>query len=91
MSFDYLMVGAGLTGATLARELTDGAKRCLVVDRRDHVGGNVYTQRVDGIDVHCYGAHIFHTNNDELWRYLHRFVRMNRFTNRRVANYRRRL
>lgn len=91
MSFDYLIVGAGLTGATLARELTDGAKRCLVVDRRDHVGGNVYTQRVDGIDVHCYGAHIFHTNNDELWRYLHRFVRMNRFTNSPVANYRGRL
>ena len=52
------------------------------------MGGNVYTQRVDGIDVHCYGAHIFHTNNDELWRYLHRFVRMNRFTNSPVANYR---
>lgn len=85
MPFDYLIVGAGLTGATLARELTDGGKSCLVVDRRKHVGGNVYTQRVDGIDVHRYGAHIFHTSNDALWQYLHRFVRMNRFTNSPMA------
>lgn len=84
---DFLIVGAGLTGATLARELTDAGKRCLVIDRRKHIGGNVYTQRIDGIDVHCYGAHIFHTNNQNLWQYLHRFVRMNRFTNSPLASY----
>ena len=87
MAFDYLIVGAGLTGATLARELTDGGKRCLVVDKRGQVGGNVYTRRTDGIDVHCYGAHIFHTSNALLWKYLHRFVHMNRFTNSPIANY----
>lgn len=88
---DYLIVGAGLTGATLARELTDAGKRCLVIDKRNHIGGNVFTQRIDGIDVHTYGAHIFHTSNDALWQYVHRFVRMNRFTNSPIANYRGRL
>lgn len=87
MSFDYLIVGAGLTGATLARELTDAGKRCLVVDKRSHIGGNVYTQRVDGIDVHCYGAHIFHTNNQAVWDYVNRFVHCNRYTNSPIANY----
>ena len=91
MSFDYLIVGAGLTGATLARELTDAGKQCLVIDKRNHIGGNVFTQRMDGIDVHTYGAHIFHTSNDALWQYVHRFVRMNRFTNSPIANYRGRL
>ena len=91
MSFDYLIVGAGLTGATLARELTDAGKQCLVIDKRNHIGGNVFTQRIDGIDVHTYGAHIFHTSNDALWQYVHRFVRMNRFTNSPIANYRGRL
>ncbi len=89
--YDYLIVGAGLTGATLARELTDAGKRCLVVDRRSHIGGNVYTETVDGIDVHRYGAHIFHTDNEALWQYLHRFVRMNRYTNSPIANYKGRL
>lgn len=88
---DYLIVGAGLTGATLARELTDAGKQCLVIDKRNHIGGNVFTQRMDGIDVHTYGAHIFHTSNDALWQYVHRFVRMNRFTNSPIANYRGRL
>lgn len=86
--YDYLIVGSGLTGATLARELTDAGRRCLVVEKRAHIGGNVYTERVDGIDVHRYGAHIFHTDNEALWRYLHRFVRMNRYTNSPIANYR---
>ena len=74
---DYLIVGAGLTGATLARELTDAGKQCLVIDKRNHIGGTCL-QRIDGIDVHTYGAHIFHTSNDALWQYVHRFVRMNR-------------
>lgn len=87
-SYDYLIIGAGLTGATFARELTDAGKRCLVVERRPHVGGNIYTKRTDGIDVHRYGAHIFHTNSGALWNYLHRFVHMNRYTNSPIANYR---
>ena len=87
MQYDYLIVGSGLTGATLARLLTDAGKRCLVVEKRTHVGGNVYTERVDGIDVHRYGAHIFHTNSDALWSFVNRFVRMNRYTNTPIANY----
>lgn len=85
--YDYLIVGAGLTGATLARELTDAGKRCLVVDRRSHIGGNIYTETVNGINVHRYGAHIFHTDSEALWQYLHRFVHMNRYTNSPIANY----
>ena len=88
MMYDYLIIGAGLTGATIARELIDAGKRCLVVDKRPHIGGNVYTEQVDGIHVHRYGAHIFHTNNRGLWAYVNRFVHMNRYTNSPIANYR---
>lgn len=87
MQYDYLIVGSGLTGATLAHLLTEAGKHCLVVEKRAHIGGNVYTERVDGIDVHRYGAHIFHTNNDALWAFVNRFVYMNRYTNSPVANY----
>ena len=87
MQYDYLIVGSGLTGATLAHLLTEAGKHCLVVENRAHIGGNVYTERVDGIDVHRYGAHIFHTNNDALWAFVNRFVYMNRYTNSPVANY----
>lgn len=87
MRYDYLIVGSGLTGATLARKLTDAGKRCLVVEKRAHIGGNAYTERVDGIDVHRYGAHIFHTNSDALWAFVNRFARMNRYTNSPIANY----
>lgn len=86
--YDFLIVGSGLTGATIARELTDNGKRCLVLERRDHVGGNIYTELIDGIHVHRYGPHIFHTNDDSLWAYINRFVHMNRFTNCPLANYR---
>ena len=85
--YDYLIVGAGLFGAVFAREAADAGKKVLVIDKRGHIGGNVYTEKVDGIHVHVYGAHIFHTNNEEVWKYLNRFTAFNRFTNSPVANY----
>ena len=84
---DYLIVGAGLYGAVFAHEAKKAGKTCVVIDKRDHIAGNVYTEKVAGIDVHKYGAHIFHTNNQEVWDYVNRFVTFNRFTNSPVANY----
>lgn len=86
--YDYLIVGAGLYGAVFAREATDAGRRVLVVDRRGHVGGNVYTENVGGINVHRYGAHIFHTNDLSVWDYVNRFAEFNGFVNSPVANYR---
>ncbi len=86
--YDYLIVGAGLYGAVFAREATDAGKRVLVIDKRPNIGGNVYTEPVEGIQVHVYGAHIFHTNNKAVWDYVNRFSEFNRFTNSPVANYR---
>lgn len=86
--YDYLIVGAGLYGATCARELTDAGKRVLVAERRPHIAGNAYTKQTEGINVHVYGAHIFHTNLPEVWKYVNRFAEFNRFTNSPVANYR---
>lgn len=88
MSYDYLVVGAGLYGSVFAREAADRGKKVLVVDRRPHIAGNVYTEKVDGIQVHRYGAHIFHTNNTPVWNYVNRFAVFNRYTNSPVANYR---
>ncbi|MBQ0026119.1 MAG: UDP-galactopyranose mutase [Lachnospiraceae bacterium] len=85
--YDYLIVGAGLTGATYARELTDAGKSVLVVERRPHIAGNVYTEKDHGINVHVYGAHIFHTNDDGVWEYLNRFAKFNDFVNSPIANY----
>ena len=85
--FDYLIIGAGLYGAVFARQAADAGKKVLVIDKRDHIAGNVYTEKVEGIDVHKYGAHIFHTNNKVVWDYVNRFVTFNRFTNSPVANY----
>lgn len=85
--YDYLIVGAGLYGAVCARELTDQGNTCLVIDKRDHIAGNVYTEKVGGINVHKYGAHIFHTNNKMVWDYVQRFAVFNRFTNSPVANF----
>lgn len=85
--YDYLIVGAGLYGAVFARQLTDAGHSCLVIDKRNHIAGNVYTEKIEGINVHVYGAHIFHTNNREVWEYVNRFVEFNRFTNSPVANY----
>ena len=87
MKYDYLIVGAGLFGATFARQALDSGKRVLVVDRRSHIAGNVFTEPVEGIQVHRYGAHIFHTNDRKVWTYLNRFAEFNRFTNSPVANY----
>ena len=86
--YDYLIVGAGLFGAVCARELTDAGRKVLVIEKRDHIGGNVYTKKIDGIDVHNYGAHIFHTNDTAVWNYVQRFAEFNRYTNSPVANYR---
>jgi UDP-galactopyranose mutase len=88
MKYDYLIVGAGLFGATFAREMTDGGKRCLVIDRRGCIAGNCYTENVEGIDVHRYGPHIFHTSDIRVWVYAHRFAAFNRFVLSPVANYR---
>ncbi|MDX8045280.1 UDP-galactopyranose mutase [Gracilibacillus sp. S3-1-1] len=85
--YDYLIVGAGLFGAVFAYEATKRGKKCLVIDKREHIGGNVYTEEVDGIHVHKYGAHIFHTNNQEIWEYINQFASFNRYTNSPVANY----
>ncbi len=83
----YLIVGAGLYGAVMARQLKDAGKNVLVIDKRDHIAGNVYTETIEGIQVHRYGAHIFHTNNRAVWDYVQRFADFNRFTNSPVANY----
>ena len=87
MYYDYLIVGAGLFGAAFAREAVDAGKSVLVIDKRDHIGGNVYTESVEGINVHRYGAHIFHTNDRKVWDYVNRFAEFNRYTNSPVANY----
>ena len=88
MHYDYLIVGAGLYGAVFAHEAKAAGKSVLVIDRRDHIAGNVYTEDVEGIHVHKYGAHIFHTNDKKVWDYVNRFATFNRFTNSPVANYR---
>lgn len=85
--YDYLIVGAGLFGAVFAQQAKEHGKSVLVVDKRDHIGGNVYTEKIEGINVHKYGAHIFHTNDKRVWEYITRFAEFNRFTNSPVANY----
>lgn len=85
--YDYLVVGAGLYGAVFAHEAAQKGKKVLVIDKRPHIGGNVYTQEIEGINVHKYGAHIFHTNNKEVWNFVNKFAEFNRFTNSPVANY----
>jgi UDP-galactopyranose mutase len=85
--YDYLVVGAGLYGAVFARQAADAGKRVLVIDKRPHIAGNIYTEEIEGINVHKYGAHIFHTNNKKVWDYITKFAEFNRFTNSPVANY----
>ena len=85
--YDYLIVGSGLFGATFAWRARQAGKTCLVIDRRKHKGGNIYCEEVEGINVHRYGAHIFHTSNEELWRFVNSLVPFNRYTNSPVANY----
>lgn len=86
--YDYLIVGAGLYGAVFAEQARAKGKSVLVVDKRPHIAGNVYTKEIEGINVHQYGAHIFHTNDRKAWNYVNRFAEFNRFTNSPVANYR---
>ena len=86
--YDYLIVGAGLYGAVCAREAVKAGKTVLVIDKRPHIAGNVYTEEMEGINVHVYGAHIFHTNDRAVWDYVNQFAEFNRFTNSPVANYR---
>ena len=85
--YDYLVVGAGLYGAVFAHEAKKAGKSVLVIDKRDNIAGNVYTEKIEGIHVHKYGAHIFHTNNKKVWEYVNQFAEFNRFTNSPVANY----
>lgn len=85
--FDFLIVGAGLYGAVFAHEAKKRGKKCLIIDKRNHIAGNVYTDKIEGINVHKYGAHIFHTNNKEVWDYVNNFAEFNRYTNSPIANY----
>ncbi len=87
MKYDYLIVGAGLFGATFAQKAREAGKRVLVIDKRSHAGGNIYTEDIEGIQVHKYGAHIFHTNERRVWEYVNRFAEFNRYTNSPMANY----
>ncbi|MBQ7011686.1 MAG: UDP-galactopyranose mutase [Clostridia bacterium] len=85
--YDYLIVGAGLYGSVFAQQAKEAGRSVLVIDKRDHIGGNVYTEKIEGINFHKYGAHIFHTNDAKVWHYVNRFAEFNRFTNSPVANY----
>ena len=85
--YDYLVVGAGLFGSVFAHEATKAGKKCLVIDKRNHLGGNIFCEEVSGINVHKYGAHIFHTNDKKIWDYVNSFVEFNRYTNSPIANF----
>lgn len=85
--FDYLIVGAGLFGAVFAHEMTKRGKRCLVIDKREHIAGNIYCENIEGINVHKYGAHIFHTSDKEIWEYMNQFAEFNNYINSPVAIY----
>ena len=87
MKYDYLIVGAGLFGAVFAHEMTAKGRKCMVIDKRDHIAGNIYTKKWNDINVHWYGAHIFHTSNKEIWEYVNRFAEFNQFVNSPVAVY----
>ena len=87
MHYQYLVVGAGLYGAVFAHEMEKRGKDCLVIEKRDHIAGNIYTKEVNGIQVHEYGAHIFHTSDKEVWNYVNRFVEFNHYINCPVARY----
>jgi UDP-galactopyranose mutase len=91
MIYDFLIVGGGLFGATFAQQAKEKGKKCLIIDSRSHIGGNIYTENKDGINIHTYGAHIFHTNNDEIWNYINKFTKFNHFVNRPKVNYKKKL
>lgn len=87
MRYDYVIVGAGFFGSICARELTDMGYKCLVIDKRDHIGGNCYTENIDNINIHKYGAHIFHTSNEKVWNYINKFSKFNNYRHHVLANY----
>ena len=87
MKYNYLIVGSGLFGSIFAYEANKSGKKCLVIDKREHIGGNIYTEKIEGINVHKYGAHIFHTSNKEIWNYINQFAEFNRYTNSPIARY----
>lgn len=87
MKYDYLIVGSGLFGSVFAYEASKKGKKCLVIEKRSHIGGNIYTKKIEDINVHVYGAHIFHTSNKKIWDYVNSFVEFNRYTNSPVARY----
>ena len=85
--YDYVIVGSGLFGACFAYEMSKVGKKCLVLEKRDHIGGNIYTEVVDGISVHKYGAHIFHTSNKTIWDYINQFAEFNNYVNSPIARF----
>ena len=87
MQYDYLIVGSGLFGSIFAREMTDAGAKCLVIDKKNHIGGNCHTSNHDGIHVHDYGPHIFHTNSDMVWNYMNKWTKFNHYVNRPKVNY----
>ena len=87
MHYDFLIVGAGLYGAVFANEARKAGKSCIVIDKRDHIAGNIYTKEIEGIQVHQYGAHIFHTSNKEIWNYVNQFAEFNQYINSPIAVY----
>ena len=87
MKYNYLIVGSGLFGSIFAYEANKRGKKCLVIDKREHIGGNIYTEKIEGINVHKYGAHIFHTSNKKIWNYINQFAEFNRYTNSPIARY----
>ncbi|OJV62770.1 MAG: UDP-galactopyranose mutase [Clostridiales bacterium 38-18] len=86
-TYDYLIIGAGLYGSIFAHEATKKGKKCLVIEKRSHIAGNIYTREVEGINVHEYGAHIFHTSDEEVWTYINQFAKFNQYINSPIANY----
>lgn len=87
MKYDYLVVGSGLYGSVFAHEARKRGRRCLVIDRRENLGGNIYCEEKEGIYIHKYGAHIFHTSNKKVWDYVNQFVEFNQYINSPIANY----
>ncbi len=87
MKYDFLIVGSGLFGSVCARELTDLGYKCLVIDKRDHIGGNCYTKKIHNINTHVYGPHIFHTSNEKVWNYVNKFIKFNNYKHHAIANY----
>ena len=85
--YDFLIVGSGLFGSVFAQQATERGYKCLIIDKRSHNGGNVYTEKIEGINVHKYGPHIFHTSNEKIWNYVNRFATFNHFVNRPKVNY----